>query len=178
MIQFVPLVLKYWKLAAGAAIVIGAGIVGYNYSENKWEAKYAKLQEEAALVRLENQKLATKSEQVTIQEVTRYVDRIKVVEKQAQEIIKEVPIYVTEYADSICTLTDGTVWLHDKAASTPGTTEIPQSPANPDGTTTEIRISDYSTKVIENYSVCHKNSEQLIALQNWIKQQQLLYNKE
>ncbi|MFG9976644.1 hypothetical protein ACG3QR_33335, partial [Pseudomonas aeruginosa] len=49
--------------------------------------------------------------------VTEYVDRVQVIEKRGQTIIKEVPIYVSETADRACPVPAGFVRLHDAVAA-------------------------------------------------------------
>jgi hypothetical protein len=176
MIPLLPL-LKYWKIGAAVAVIAAASYAGYTYSNNKWEAKFAKIEKEAAELREQNQILATKSEQITIKEVTKYVDRIRVVREKAEQIIKEVPVYVTQEADNRCTITDGFVWVHD-AAATNTDIQVPNTTGDPDASTTNIRLSDVAKTVTINYSKYHELVEQLTALQNWILEQERLYNKK
>lgn len=48
--------------------------------------------------------------------VTQYVDRERIVYKQADTIIKQVPVYITPEADDQCAVPDGFVRVHDAAA--------------------------------------------------------------
>lgn len=48
--------------------------------------------------------------------VTQYVDRERIVYKQADTIIKQVPVYITPEADDQCPVPDGFVRVHDAAA--------------------------------------------------------------
>lgn len=49
--------------------------------------------------------------------VTQYVDRVQVIEKRGETIIKEVPVYVTADDDARCAVPAGFIRLHNAAAT-------------------------------------------------------------
>ncbi|WP_205169168.1 hypothetical protein [Burkholderia sp. LMG 13014] len=93
--------------------------------------------------------------------VTQYVDRVQVVRENGDTIIKEVPVYVDREADRACTIPVGFVRVHDSAAA-----NVPVGdPGTADAATSGIALSAVAATVAGNYTSCHENAEQLIALQ-------------
>ncbi|MFD0321969.1 hypothetical protein [Lysobacter gummosus] len=111
--------------------------------------------------------LALASERV----VVRYVDRVQVVRANAQIITKEIPIYVTPTADAACTVPVGFVRLHDAAAANQPTGP---STGNPDAPAVGVALSDVAGVVADNYAACHANAEQVIGLQDYVRELQRL----
>lgn len=107
--------------------------------------------------------LALASERV----VVRYVDRVQVVRANAQIITKEIPIYVTPTADAACTVPVGFVRLHDAAAANQPTGP---STGNPDAPAAGVALSDVASAVADNYATCHANAEQVIGLQDYVRE--------
>ncbi|ALN92514.1 hypothetical protein [Lysobacter gummosus] len=99
--------------------------------------------------------------------VVRYVDRVQVVRANAQIITKEIPIYVTPTADAACTVPVGFVRLHDAAAANQPTTP---STGNPDAPAAGVALSDVAGAVADNYATCHANAEQVIGLQDYVRE--------
>lgn len=78
--------------------------------------------------------------------VVEYVDRVVKVYQAGATITKEVPIHVSKAADNACVVPGGFVRVHDAGAAS----------------------------VVDNYSQCHANAEQLRALQQWVRESQAL----
>ena len=98
--------------------------------------------------------------------VTRYVDRIQIVQGKSREIIKEVKIYVQDN----CTLSADWRMLHDSAVKS----ELPDTTRNSDEgtvTATDVTATDALETVAANYGICHENSQTLQALQSWVREQ-------
>lgn len=114
----IPLNLKF---ILGGLIVVAAATAGYKYADNSWQAKFKELEIEQLKLKEENEKLSSQAKDITVKEVIKYVDRVRYVQGKTQEIIKEVPIYVTKEDDDRCTIPISFVRLHNKAASTTGT---------------------------------------------------------
>lgn len=98
--------------------------------------------------------------------ITKYVDRVQVVEKAGQTIIKEVPVYVPEAADRACVVPAGFVRVHDSSAA-----GVPLSgdPGAADEAAPGVALSTVATTVSENYTACRANAEQLAALQQLLR---------
>ncbi|CAJ7945697.1 signal peptide protein [Burkholderia pseudomallei] len=93
--------------------------------------------------------------------VTQYVDRVQVVREKGDTIIKEVPVYVDREADRACVVPVGFVRVHDGAAA-----NVPVGdPGSADAAPSGIALSAVAATVAGNYTTCHENAEQLIALQ-------------
>ncbi|HDR9511835.1 hypothetical protein C5615_36430 [Burkholderia cepacia] len=93
--------------------------------------------------------------------VTQYVDRVQVVREKGDTIIKKVPVYVDREADRACVVPVGFVRVHDGAVA-----NVPVGdPGNADAAPSGVALSAVATTVAGNYTTCHENAEQLIALQ-------------
>lgn len=93
--------------------------------------------------------------------VTQYVDRVQVVREKGDTIIKEVPVYVDREADRACVVPVGFVRVHDAAAA-----NMPVGdPGRADAPASGVALSAVAATVAGNYTTCHENAEQLIALQ-------------
>jgi len=99
--------------------------------------------------------------------VTEYVDRVQVIEKRGQTIVKEVPVYVSEESDRACTVPAGFVRLHDAAAEG---VPIAPSAGPPDAAASGIALSAVAGTVAGNYTACHANAEQLEQLQRLLSE--------
>jgi hypothetical protein len=60
--------------------------------------------------------------------------------------------------------------LHDAAAKN----ELPDSAGASDARTSDVKLSEATSTVIENYGLCHQNIEQLKGLQEWVREQKRL----
>lgn len=158
-------ILKVGVLSLLVAIV--AASITYKYVSNHFEVVIMKMEKETADLKTKQAELTAAANKVTVQVVTEYVDRVKVVKEKGDTIVKEVPVYITTQADNQCTLTEGFASIHDAAAKN----EVPVVPANPDAPL-GVPLSDVTSTVVENYTTCHEIREQLISLQDWVKKQQ------
>jgi hypothetical protein len=173
------------KFLVGAAIAVAAGVAGFKASSLLCESKVNDLKdkivaferEQARLV-AENLILEKKAGEVTIEVVTKYIEKVTVVTEKGDEIIKEVPFYVTEKANSGCTITDGWVYNHNRAAAGTATSRLPEAPRDVDAATSGIELSDSSATIAENYKRYHQVATQLKALQDWIRKQEANSNSK
>ena len=98
---------------------------------------------------------------VSDQTVTKYVDRVQIVQGKSRTIIKEIPIYVKD----TCTLSAGWRMLHDSAVYN----AVSDTTRNSDERT--VAATDALETVATNYGLCHENSQTLQALQSWVREQ-------
>jgi len=98
---------------------------------------------------------------VSDQTVTKYVDRVQIVQGKSRTIIKEIPVYVQD----TCTLSaDWRLW-HNNAVYN----EVSDTTRDSDeGTVTAQAALE---RVASNYGICHENSQTLQALQSWVREQ-------
>lgn len=134
-------------------------------SNDAWKLKVAAAELKAA-------QTETKSAEATVQVVTKYVERLKVVKEKGDVIIKEVPKYITEKSDAECVIPKSFVMLHDLASKN----EVPNSTGVIDESASTTKLSTVAETVVINYKTYHELAEQLIALQDWIKLQEKIYN--
>lgn len=154
-------------LISSVGAIVLSGFAGYNYSENKWEKKIADQ-------RVQIEQLQTKSEQVTTKTITQYVDRVRIVKEKGDTIIKEVPIYVSKESDAKCVIPADFVLIHDSAAKN----QVPESTGTSNENDSGIKLSTVAETVATNYNKCHEVMTQLTSLQQWIRDQQSLFNSE
>ena len=103
---------------------------------------------------------------VSDQTVTKYVDRVQIVQGKSRTIIKEIPIYVKD----TCTLSADWRMLHDSAVYN----AVSDTTRNSDEgtvTATDVTATDALETVAANYGICHENSQTLQALQSWVREQ-------
>ena len=179
MIQVALALLKNPKVLIAAGLITVSSFAGYKLAETIWARKNAGLElqietiaKDNALLLAKTTELEKKGAEITVDVVTKYVDRFTVVSEKGDEIIREVPVYVTEKADANCIITDGWVYNHNKAAAGIDQTRIPKAPSNPDEASTGVALSDTSKTIGENYKRYHQVVEQLKSLQEWIQQQE------
>lgn len=98
--------------------------------------------------------------------VNHYIDRVRTVVEKGDTIIKEVPVYVTEKADTQCTFTRGFVGLYNAAASGE---PLRTSPGDPDAPAEGLKASTVAAATADNFKICHENAEQLIHLQEVVR---------
>lgn len=181
MINLLIPILTSPKFIIGSAIAVAAAFAGYKTAsllkqEEIFDLKQKISNYEKEKIRLEKENaiLASKAGQVTIEVVTKYIDRVTVVSEKADEIVREIPIYVTKEADKHCTITDGWVFNHDRAAalSSSSSSRVPKAPTKPDEATSGIELSDAAATISRNYETCSKVMEQLKSLQEWVLKQE------
>ena len=163
---FLPLV-KGWGFLMrtfGTVLLIGSVYLYGGYgTEMKWRAEAAKLKADM------DRKVAL-SEKHSKQIVTKYVTQVKVVKEKGDEI-KKLSQHVKE-VDAKCVVPKSFVLLHDSAAKN----EVPDTSKGIDGTASGTNLSTVGETISINYNNYHQLSERLKALQDWVAQQEKIYN--
>ena len=163
---FLPLV-KGWGMLLrtfGSLLLIGSVYLYGGYgTEMKWRAEAAKLKADM------DRKVAL-SEKHSKQVVTKYITQTKVIKEKGDEI-KKLSKHVKE-ADAKCIVPKSFVLLHDSAAKN----EVPDTSKGIDGTASGVGLSTIGETVTINYNNYHQLSERLKALQDWVAQQEKIYN--
>lgn len=108
-------------LIIGLVILAAAGMV-WMHGYGKGSSRLFEYKAEQAV---EAVRLSEKRQIVTEKEVIRWRTRDRVVEKQGEVIIKEVPVYVTAADDAACTVPHGFISLWNGA----NVGELPPPPA-------------------------------------------------
>lgn len=140
--------------AWGAKIVVSA----------TYEVELAEIAKEQARLKEENATLTAKASEKTVEVVTKYVDRVRVVKQKGDTIVKEVPVYVTDTANRQCTLTRGFAAVHDSSAK-----NIPIPKDIKADEPIDTTLSDAAKTISSNYTTCNEIREQLISLQEWVR---------
>lgn len=149
----VPLPYRILALVVAAATLFGYGWVrGAGHVQDQWDAATVK---QSLIV----QKTKQRQAESTVQVVTQYVDRVKVVREKAAAIVQEVPVYVPSDA---CSLPGGFRLLHDAAASGSAADSARIVDAAP------VAAQAVAATVVDNYATCREVAEQLSALQEWV----------
>lgn len=168
-LTIIPLVRDYKLIIQVVSIillVIGVWFQGAIANEQVWQARVQELELKLA-------KAEAKSVQINLdltEEILKNEALLQEVKNAREKVIVK---YVTKY-DNKCELSDAFIRLHDSAANN----ELPPSPENLDGGTTDIKASEVLTTVTENYTTCQQIRERLIAWQEWYKKQKELYDKK
>ena len=158
--NLIPRPYRWLAIAALAVALTGLGWVkGAGHVQSQWDAAVHQQTLQIAAVR-------QRQAEATVQVVTRYVDRVRVVREKGDTIIKEVPVYVPVQADDACTINRGFVRLHDAAAAG----ELPEPARDADAAAAGITLSAVAGTVAANYQACHENAEQLRALHAWVRE--------
>ena len=158
--NLIPRPYRWLAIAALAVALTGLGWVkGAGHVQSQWDAAVHQQTLQIAAVR-------QRQAEATVQVVTRYVDRVRVVREKGDTIIKEVPIYVPVQADAACTINRGFVRLHDAAAAG----DLPEPARDADAAAAGIALSAVAGTVAANYQACHENAEQLRALHAWVRE--------
>ncbi len=156
----IPWPYRLLALAALGLTLVGFGWVkGAGHVQAQWDATVQQQAMQAAAVREEQA-------QATVEVITEYVDRVRVVREKGDTIIKEVPIYVPVQADAACTINRGFVRLHDAVAAG----ALPEPARDTDAAAAGIALSTVAATVATNYQTCHETAEQLRALQTWVRE--------
>ena len=106
------------------------------------------------------------AEEITTEIVKVYITKIEKVQETTNEIINQV----NTKDDAMCDLPESFVRLHD--ASAKGI--IPEPATGVDGASSGIALSEAEKVIIQNYGQYIKVSEELKALQDWVRQQKAL----
>ena len=98
---------------------------------------------------------------VSDQTVTKYVDRVQIVQGKSREIIKEVKVYVQD----TCTLSGGFRLLPGSAVynERPHPARIADAEA--------IGVEAVAQTILENFQACNVKAATLTSLQGWVREQ-------
>lgn len=148
--------LPYKLLAIGAALV-GVFIFGYIKGSAYAEAELARF---AAKKAEQVAELEKKNAEISNQVVTEYVDRTNTIREKEYVYLDRAKNSVPAQSD----LSNGWVYTHDVSATSGDADAARSSDASPSG----IKDNEALLTIINNYSRCMQNSQQLIGLQQWI----------
>lgn len=161
--------IKTYKLPVQALgiVVLCAGLFfeGALYCNATWNEKVVELEKKVAAAQIESAQSNTKI-------VTKYITRVEKAKDNTNENIKYVEQYVAADDDK-CNVPNSVVVLHDSASKN----EVPPSTGGTYEGTSDVKISEITTTVVENYGTYYQISEQLKAWQEWYKTQKEIFEK-
>lgn len=146
-------------------------LTGFHFGEKHVQAKWDSEQVAAAQF---TTNLEKKASEKTVQIETQYVDRVQVIHDKAATIIKEVPKYVTVKDDSNCVINHGFVQLYDYSAAVGPVISI--APIGAYEESSGVALSTVAAVTAENHASFAENAEQLTKLQEWVTEQQKIFN--
>lgn len=152
----------------GVAILL---LVGASFGAGYYKAHKNGEQELAVAIAESNEKyMALQKQKEKVQEkiVTEYVDRIVEVTKWRTKNVE-----VTKLVPDTGVLSNGWVSVHDASATGSYADPTRAADAGPSGITTVEGLAG----VVNNYGACRANIQQLISLQQWIREQQKLIDE-
>lgn len=156
-VQFIPFINQYRLLAKIAGVILllgGVWLEGGLYYVDQTRAEIARIEKE--------------SKEATARIEEEYKGKSKVIKEKGEKIVEYVDRYITKEIDSRCTIPVSVVELHDSAAKNklPDTTRVANE--SPSG----VALSTTTKTVVENYNLANEIRQQLISLQDWIREQQ------
>lgn len=159
--------IPYFKLAAVAlSAIVGFGI---GWKVNGWRHDAADLAQMEADQRAiqaaveQAKKVQALREANTEAAAQLEIERNRQAETVVKEVIRDVIRYVQTPAASDCGIDGIGVRIINQSAGVP---TLPEGTSTPDATAGAVVAS-----VTDNYAACTKNSNQLIALQDWVRAQ-------
>ena len=154
-----------YRILGSIAIILGIFAFGYYKGNTSADEKH---KAQLAKAELRYAELQKKKDKVTEKVVKEYVDRVVYVTKWRT---RNVTIATTVPVDNGINLG----WVHVHNASVEGREADPALAL--DATASGIKTPEALTTIVENYGICKQNSEQLIALQEFVKQQEKLIDE-
>jgi hypothetical protein len=147
-----------FKIAAGVFLVSGAFSIGYIKGSESAKIQIQAFAEKAAAKTITMQQ---HNNQITDKIVVKYVDRVDTIKEKQYVYLDQAKNSVpsTEY------LPNAWIYVHDSSVNLTPIDSLKSS----DSTLSDIKDNVALETVIQNYSTCLQTSQQLINLQQWIK---------
>ena len=161
MTNLIPFINKYgygylFKAIGSILFITGVFCEGGYGTEMSWRLK----------LDMANQKIAElehKSTDISQQVVTKYIERTKIVKSNTQAIQSQI----TTNFDSNCSISNDAIMLYNAAANN----QVPNPTAGINEGASDIKFSNLLGTTVQNFGTFYEVREQLIALQEWVKQQ-------
>lgn len=163
LLQIIPFFVTY-KTAAQyiliAVLTLGVFTEGVMSSNVVWEAKISRQ-------KLKDAKTETKAAEKTIEIVTEYVEKIKIVKEKQDALIIKVPVYITEKNDNECAIPNSAVQLFDYSA----TNTIPNDTDPIQPGSSDVKLSEMQDTIIKNNKLYYQLKTTYEGLLEWNKEQ-------
>lgn len=149
------------QVGSAVALAISPFFLGSISTEERWQLEVLKQKAEISRIEAESQK-------VTTEVVTKYLEKKIYIKEKGNEIIKKIPVYITQKSDNNCVIPNGFVRLHNDAAEN----KVSDPTGISNDTASPVKLSEVGSTVAENYNKYHTIEEQLRSLQSWVLEQQ------
>jgi len=159
-----------YKLLALGGIIVGLFLLLWFVHHTWWEEGY---QQAISQQKQEAAKIIYKQGKITTRTIIKYKIREKIIYKKGKLLIKKVPIYVTLYDNSRCTINNGFVRLWNASNQN----AIPKTSKGTNENPSKVTLTQVAIQHSKEALLYWKTSSQLIALQNWIRLQEKVTNK-
>jgi hypothetical protein len=156
-VKFIPFINQYRLPAQVLGVVL---LLGGIWLEG---GLYYVDQTRAEIARIEKQ-----SKEVTVRVEKQYIEKTKVIKEKGDKIVEYVDRYITKEADSRCVIPVNVVELHNSAAKN----ELPDPARVANEAPSGVALSTTTKTVVENYNLANEIRQQLISLQEWVREQQ------
>lgn len=168
-LRMVPLINRYSlpiQVVGILLTVVGVWYEGGIAKDAEWKARVAELEIKVAQAEAKSQKVNTEI-------VTKVITKIQVIKDITNANTKYITEYVAKDLDADCRLTNASVLLHNIASQG----EVPGSPGNTAGGTSEVKASELLTTVTENYGTYYQVVEKLKGWQEWYAAQKKIFEE-
>jgi hypothetical protein len=155
-----------YKLGAILLVVVAAFTFGYMKGNARAEVE---LQKFAAESQEKIAELEAVNSEIKETVITKFVDKVRTVKEKEYVYVQQTKDVVPGQFE----LSNGWVYLHDSSA-TDGYAEPAKSS---DGTSSGLKDNQVLATIVNNYAVCHTNAQQLVQLQQWIRENQAAVNE-
>lgn len=152
------------KIVSSILLVASVYLEGSVANNERWEQKVAELKKEIEVAEAKSKEENTRIE-------TKVVERIKYVRGKTEVVVARVPIYLTKEIDAKYPVPNAFVVMHDAAARS----EVPPSTGSSYEGTSDVKISEVTRTVAENYGTCNEVRQQLLGWQDWYRTQRKIY---
>ena len=148
-----------------AILLVLAGMFqeGNLYSTKGYQKQVKELEEKIKIAE-------EKSVQINTVIETKYVEKVKYIDKIKEGNVQVIEKVVTKY-DNICTLSNAAIVSHDSASQN---VLAPSSGPTLEGTS-DVKVSELIRTVTDNYATYYKVKEQVQGWQEWYKEQKKIY---
>lgn len=158
--KFATEILQYWKQLLAIIIIALLMYGSHVHATLSTEQKYEKIIKEMNEADIKKHDEFTKEKQHIAEQFENW--------RNTHPVIKEVLVYVDPNLDSLCSISNGFVRVHDAAAIG----KQIGSPSESDGSTSNIGLSRVARVVSGNYEKCNLEFEKLKSLQMIVKKYQ------
>lgn len=150
-----------YKLLAGLALFAGVFFFGYMRGSAAGKAEVAAFAQKATQ---RANDLEKKNNEISNKVQVKYVDRVNTIKEKQYVYVDTAKNVVPRQHD----LSNGFVYTHDISATNGNADPTRAADASPSG----VADNQALATVVTNYSICQQTKEQLIALQQWIRENQ------